>query len=241
MTNATFLLDLDNTLLGNDMNKFLPPYFALIQKRLEPLANGKDLRQILIDSVQTAITNQDPIITNMTAFMADFTGRLGYAAETLQPVLDTFYQQDYPQLRQYTTRRPEAQRAIRRLLAAGCRVVIATNPLFPATAIQQRLEWAGVSGFPYALVTTMENSHFSKPNPRYYQEILSAVKSEPESTWMVGDDPERDIAPAWKLGLKTWWITDDGGTPEQSPTPPCDEYGSLADFLASIEAGQLLA
>ncbi len=149
MTNTTFLLDLDNTLLGNDMNKFLPPYFALIHKRLEPFANGKDLQQILIDSVQTAIANQDPTVTNITAFMADFTKRLGCPAETLQPVLDAFYQQDYPQLQRFTTRRPEAQRVIRHLLAAGCRVVIATNPLFPATAIQQRLEWAGISGFPW--------------------------------------------------------------------------------------------
>ncbi len=67
------------------------------------------------------------------------------------------------------------------------------------------------------------------------------VDSEPESAWMVGNDVKRDIAPAQALGLKTWWIIDDGGTPEQSPTPPCDEYGSLADFLASIEAGHLLA
>jgi len=238
---TTFLLDLDNTLLTNDMNEFLPPYFALIQKRLQPLANGKDLRQILIDSVHTAVANQNPQVSNMTAFMADFTRRLGHPAETLQQVLETFYREDYPQLRQYTGYRPEAPQVVRRLLAGGCTVVVATNPLFPATAIEQRLDWAGVGDFPYALVTTMENSHFSKPDPRYYREILSAIDAEPESTWMVGDDVERDIFPAHKLGLKTWWITGEGNEAEEPTRPPCDKAGSLAGFLASIETGHLLA
>jgi HAD superfamily hydrolase (TIGR01549 family) len=213
------------------MNRFLPPYFALIQKRFEPLAQGKDLRQILVDSVQTTLANQESTVTNMAAFMADFSRHLGHPAESLQQVLDTFYREDYPQLRQYTGYRPEARQVVRRLLTEGCTVAIATNPLFPATAIEQRLDWAGVGDIPYALVTTMENSHFSKPDPRYYQEILSVIDAKPESTWMVGDDVERDIAPANALGLKTWWITNEGDTPEQSP-PPCDECGSLADFLA---------
>ena len=88
---------------------------------------------------------------------------------------------------------------------------------------------------------TMENSHFSKPDPRYYQEILGVVDTEPESAWMVGDDVERDIVPAQVLGLKTWWITAVGDTSAQNPVLPADKYGTLADFLTSLEAGQLLA
>jgi len=51
---------------------------------------------------------------------------------------------------------------------------------------------------------------------------------------MAGDDVERDIVPAHRLGLKTWWITDDGDTPEPC-LPPCDRHGSLADFLIWLE------
>ena len=103
----------------------------------------------------------------------------------------------------------DVRESVREVLSdEGYRVVIATNPLFPATAIEQRLDWAGVRDFPYALVTTMENSHFSKPNPRYYEEILAKIQSAPETTWMIGDNPTNDIIPARTLGLKTWWITD---------------------------------
>ena len=233
---TTFLLDLDNTLLTNDMNKFLPPYFALAQKRLAPLAQGKDLRQIMVDSVQTALANQEPTVTNIVAFMATMSRHLGHPVETLYQILETFYREDYPQLRPYTGYRPEAPQVVQRLLAKGFTVVIATNPLFPATAIEQRLNWAGVADFPYARVTTMENSHFSKPDLRYYQEILSAVEAKPENTWMVGDNPTQDIGPAHKLGLKTWWITNEENKMAESTMPPCDRRGSLADFLRWLKA-----
>lgn len=240
MKSPTFLLDLDNTLLTNDMDRFLPPYFALAQKRLEPLARGKDLRQILVDSVQAALANQEPTVTNMAAFMATFSRQLGHPAEALQPILESFYREDYPQLRPYTVVRPEASQVVRRLLAAGCTVVIATNPLFPAAAIEQRLNWAGVGDFPYARITTMENSHFSKPDRRYYQEILRTVEAEPESTWMVGDNLVNDIVPAHKLGLKTWWIANEEHGAEELVRPPYDQQGSLADFLTWLRTSEVV-
>jgi HAD superfamily hydrolase (TIGR01662 family) len=238
---TTFLLDLDNTLLGNDIHEFLPPYFASLEERLHPFIDNKNLRQMMIDSVQAALANQDPTVTNMSAFMADFTRRIGYSAEVLQPMMDRFYQEDYPQLQQYTTCWPEARPVVRRLFADGYKVVIATNPLFPATAIEQRLQWAGINDFPFAWVTTIENSHFSKPHPRYYEEILSRVNSTPQEAWMVGDDPKNDIAPARSLGLKTWWMTNTTKTIEAKERPVCDRQGTLAEFLAWVESGRVSA
>ncbi len=239
MLPTTFLLDLDDTLLGNDMNRFLPPYFAALHKRLRQFIGGQDLQQMTVASIQVMRANQDPTVTNMVAFLTDFTRRIGQPIEVIQPALDALYREDYPRLQQYTTFWPEARVVVRRLLASGCQVVIATNPLFPATAIEQRLAWAGVSDFPYALVTTMENSHFTKPDPRYYQEILTKVNSSPETTWMVGDNPENDIAPARALGLKTWWITNNTHSLKAQPGPACDRQGSLSNFLAWVEAEKL--
>ncbi|MBN1994078.1 MAG: HAD family hydrolase [Anaerolineae bacterium] len=238
MTTLTVLLDLDNTLLGNDMNHFLPPYAAALQKHLKKFTDEQDLWPMLVASVQVMQANQDPTVTNHESFYRDFTRRLGLSYEVIQPSIDVFYHEDFPQLQPYTTRRPQAQAVVRRLLADGHQVVIATSPLFPAQAIEQRMAWAGVDGFPYALVTTMENSHYSKPNPAYYREILSKTNSSPETTWMVGDDVENDIIPAHALGLSTWWITPERAIDIQPP-PACDRQGTLADFLAWLEAGGL--
>lgn len=236
MSVTTFLLDLDDTLLGNSMSKFLPAYFATLQKRLSQTIKGKELQQEMIASAQVVQANQDPTLTNLDVFITDFAQRVDTNVEEVRALLTDFYQKDYPHLQQYTTFRPEAPQVVDYLLTANYSVVIATNPLFPATAIEQRLAWAGIDGRPYALVTTMENSHFSKPNPRYYQEILTKIGSQAQATWMVGDDPENDIEPAGQLGLKTWWVT----TPHQSPaataTTP-NKQGSLAQFLTWLKQG----
>ena len=229
---TTFLLDLDDTLLGNDMDNFLPPYFAYLKKRLGPLLDMQDLQQTLFASVQAMQANQDPTVTNMAAFMADFTQRLGHKIEAIQPALEAFYSQDYPQLQQYTTPQPEARPLVRYLLAGGYKVVIATNPMFPATAIEQRLDWAGIGDFPYALITTMENSHFTKPNPRYYQEILTKIESGPEATWMVGDNLVADVGGAQAAGIHgVWHDYQRRGLPEDAPIRPDRIVHSLGELL----------
>lgn len=239
MSTPTILLDLDNTLVGNDMERFLPPYFAALEKHLRNVIDPIDLKPLMFASIKATQANHDLAMTNLAVFTTDFARRVGLSVAELDAVLDVFYRDDYPHLRQYTTTRPEAQPVVRRLLADGCQVVIATNPLFPAVAIEQRLEWAGIGGFPYALVTSMDNSYFSKPDLRYYEAILRQIGAAPETTWMVGDDPVNDMAPARQIGLKTWWITDDAQTDQ--PAPDCDKQGTLAEFLAWVEAGGLTA
>jgi len=237
LTITTVLLDLDDTLLDNPMSTFLPAYFAGLEKRLAKFVEDKNLRQLMSASVRAIQTNDDPNVTNEQAFFADFTQRIGHPYEALQPILNAFYREDYPHLRQYTTPHPEAKEIVKHLLDQGYKVIIATNPLFPATAIDQRLAWADVGNFPYALVTTLENSHFSKPDTRYYREILAKVESDPQTTLMVGDDPTNDIAPARQLGIKTWQVSPN--SPEHSAALS-NKYGPLTSFLAWLKEGGLL-
>ena len=233
MATKTFLLDLDNTLLGNDMATFLPPYFDALQRSLQALADGQDLKASMIASVRVMQANQDPNLTNYEAFMADFVRRIGQPRAMVEASVDSFYANDYPALQRYTQLRPEARQIILQLQQQGRTAVIATNPLFPATAIEQRLAWAGIDDLPVALVTHMQNCHFSKPNPGYYTEILAKIEAQAESTWMVGDDVVNDIEPARSLGLKTWWITDE---PEHNRGGPSDRQGSLSDFLVWLKS-----
>ncbi len=230
----TILLDLDDTLLGNDMGKFISAYFSALNKRFQKLTKGQDIEPAIGTAIKSVYHNQSPQVSNMTIFMDTFIQQTGYTVDTVAPIFETFYQEDFPKLKRYTTFRKEAAAVIHHLVTVKAKVVIATNPLFPQTAIDQRLEWAGVLGFPYALVTTMENSHACKPSSRYYQEILTKINSPPETTWMVGDDPQNDIMPAMKLGLKTWWMTD--AAFKYAQVPSCHQQGKLARFLEFCKA-----
>ena len=61
----------------------------------------------------------------------------------------------------------------------GRKVVVATNPMFPETAILQRVQWAGFpeDGAGFDLVTTIENSHATKAHSEYYSESESMSPS----------------------------------------------------------------
>jgi HAD superfamily hydrolase (TIGR01458 family) len=60
---------------------------------------------------------------------------------------------------------------------------------------------AFVAGLEYAAET--EATVLGKPSPAYFQAALDALDSDPQLTWMVGDDIEADIAGAQACGLRT--------------------------------------
>jgi FMN phosphatase YigB (HAD superfamily) len=118
-------------------------------------------------------------------------------------------------------------------------VVIATNPLFPAAAIEQRLAWAGVpiNEFAYSLVTTLENMHTTKPHESYYAEILARIDCPPGMALMVGDSWKNDIIPAAALGMATYWIP-----PDAEPAPDATllrGWGTLEALYGQVQAGWL--
>jgi HAD superfamily hydrolase (TIGR01549 family) len=230
------LLDLDDTLLDNDMGHFLPPYFAALSQYLSRFVSPKKLVPMVLASSRAMMSNQDPSITNQQSFNAAFLPRLGLPESEVRPVIASFYEEDFPALKKYTRPRPQARPLVQSLFDQGYDVVIATNPLFPRRAIEHRLDWAGVSDFAFTLVTTYENSHFCKPNPLYYQEILDKVGCKPHQGVMVGDDFANDIEPAMQVGLYTYWIAD-GARNDGSSYPGM--RGTLADCLNWVQSGGL--
>jgi hypothetical protein len=93
----------------------------------------------------------------------------------------------------------------------GMDLAIATNPLFPFLAIEERLLWAG---FPeprklFEVITTYEKFHFTKPHPEYYAEILGHLGVAPLEAVMIGNDPPNDLNPARALGMGTFHLSQD--------------------------------
>ena len=236
------LFDLDNTLLENDNETFLRGYLPLIAEHMAELLDGQTLMAELMYGTQAMIQNSDPGSTNSQVFWSVFSERTGVPREAMEPVVTSFYRERFGELRPLTGQRPEARLLVRYCLAKELKVVIATNPVFPLAAIEQRLEWAGISpdGFRYELVTSYEDMHFAKPHVEYYEEILRKIGVDADRALMVGDDWENDIAPAGRLGLRTFWINYDGEAPPDG-TAPVDGMGTLEEFYGRLSSGRLLA
>ncbi|MCR5720084.1 MAG: HAD-IA family hydrolase, partial [Lachnospiraceae bacterium] len=112
------------------------------------------------------------------------------------------------------------------------KVILATNPLFPRTAVLSRMGWAGVKEEDFEHITTYENSTYAKPNPGYYTEILEKINANPEECLMVGNDAVEDTA-AKKAGIDVFILTDCLINPnnEDINELPHGSFEDLGEFL----------
>lgn len=220
------LLDLDGTLLGNDMDQFLKYYFGALAKSFDGLVSPRELVAHIMASTEKMIRDTDPSRTNQEVFWADFLPRFTLAAGDLIPRFDRFYAYDFRKLEGYTKRKPEARLVVQKALDRGLKVVVATNPMFPIYAIVERMRWAGVADFPFDLITSYEVMHACKPHLQYYQEICDLIGVKPEEAMMAGNDVQDDMV-AGKLGLKTF-LVDEELLHREPGEPRVDYRGSLA-------------
>jgi FMN phosphatase YigB (HAD superfamily) len=225
------LFDLDGTLIDDSMETFLPPYFTALCKKLSHRVPPEKLIAQLQASTRAAVMNNDHALTIADAFAADFFPKIGIPAETLMPLFDDFYVTEYPKLRALVKPIPLARCVIERAIGRGKRVVIATMPVFPRTAIWQRMAWGGIADLPYALVTDYETMHASKPHSAYYREIAARLGIAPTECLMVGNEIQNDIVPAKQIGMKTFWVTRDMNT-----EAPADWRGTLQDVHQLLDA-----
>jgi HAD superfamily hydrolase (TIGR01549 family) len=231
------LLDLDDTLLANPTRQFTANYLDLLDRFLRDRLGIDGIIDGLMAGTRAVIQNGNPLKTNWETFYEALDPLLPVSRAVFDPVVNEFYQTVYPQLEANTQKRPGARRLVDGLLEQGYAVVVATNPFFPRVAVEQRLAWAGlpVNEIPFALVTVLENMHYAKPHPAYYEEVLARLGFQADEAIMVGDDWENDIIPAWQAGLNTYWVVSDSAGPPPPGHIQPDGYGTLADFACRVQ------
>jgi FMN phosphatase YigB (HAD superfamily) len=158
-------------------------------------------------------------LTNEEAFASVFYPLVGKDRSTVESAFERFYAEAFPKLRRLTRRRPEAPYLVASALEQGLQVAIATNPMFPRMAVEERLAWAGVpvERFDYTLVTSYENMHATKSHLAYYDEILERLGRRPSECLMVGDSWKMDIVPAASVGMHVYWVTEEHELPSSAP------------------------
>ena len=204
---TTVLFDLDGTLLPMDQDEFVRSYFKLLAKKVAPL--GYDPAS-LIDNIwagTAAMVKNDGSRKNEEAFWAQFAKVYGDKVYDDIPVFDKFYAEEFNLAKDVCGFAPNAKKIVDGLCERGFEVILATNPIFPPVATLSRISWAGLSAESFSLITNYSNSSYCKPNPKYYEEILSKIGKAPEECLMVGNDVEEDMV-AQSLGMKVFLLTD---------------------------------
>ena len=204
---TTILFDLDGTLLPMDQDLFVKAYFKGLASRLAP--HGYETNA-LIDSIwkgTAAMVRNNGNCTNEDAFWNYFASVFGDDARKDEPKFREFYETDFQNVQKVCGYTPAAREIVDLVKAKGYRVVLATNPIFPAIATESRIGWAGLDKNDFALYTTYENSRFCKPSTDYYLQILKTLGASPEECVMVGNDVGEDMV-AQTLGMQVFLLTD---------------------------------
>ena len=205
------LFDLDGTLLDIDLDAFLPVYFGALGPVIANLTGSTPSAAIraVMDSTN-AMMLPHPGTTNRQTFDARFIELTGVDLEHEDGLITEFYTKVFPTLGSGLGPTDGARRAVQTAIDAGLLVTVATNPIFPAAAVSERIRWAGLGDIAFSLVTTYEIMHACKPDPAYFHETALMLGVDTSECLMVGDDAMLDMGAA-KAGMATFFVGATGG------------------------------
>ena len=206
MAIQTVLFDLDGTLLPMDQDVFVKSYLGRIARAMAVHGYDPDKLVKAIWSGTDAMVRNDGSRLNEAVFWDTFAGFFGTPTPQELALFDAFYREGFPAVQESCGFTPRAKEVLDKVKALGLQAVLATNPIFPAAATHQRVQWAGLQTSDFLHITTYENASFCKPNPDYYREILHKLGLAPEECLMVGNDATEDMV-AETLGMQVFLLT----------------------------------
>lgn len=233
---TTVLFDMDGTLLPMDTKAFEMLYFKGLATRLAPLGYEPNTLITGVLSGVDAMISNDGSTLNSVAFWKVFSAIVGDKAYKDIPVFDEYYRTDFIEAKRACGYNKKAVKIVKRLNKCGLKVVLATNPLFPLVAQEARINWAGLSADDFAYITHYENSHFCKPNTRYYDEIVTKLALNPAECLMIGNDVNEDMI-AECLGMKVFLVTDCLIKPDNKDISvyPHGNFDDLEKYLLTLD------
>lgn len=224
---AGVLFDLDGTLLDIDLDPFLRDYLGalgpFVAETIGTGINPSDATEAVMAGT-SVMSRPHPGRTNRDVFNEEFRRLTGadLSHDDNELALERFYADVFPALGAELRGFDGAVAAVEAALDLGLRVAIATNPIFPLSAVRERMRWAGLDSLEVHAITSYETMGATKPHAAYFTETAAMLGVAPDECLMVGDDRTLDMSAA-DVGMKTYYV---GGT----PVPACDWSGTIAEL-----------
>jgi FMN phosphatase YigB (HAD superfamily) len=228
----TILFDLDGTLLPMDIKIFEKVYFGSLSRHFMDKHDLQSFIDLIWGATKAMVANTEHR-TNEEVFMEAMKLSVHEQLDEYKARFNHFYQTDFDAVKQSVSKNEDILSAVKILKKKGYQLVIATNPMFPRLAIEKRISWAGLDIEDFSYVTSFEDNHYCKPQPKFYQEVLSEIGKSPFECLMVGNDTYEDLI-AGKLNIATYLIEDHAIVRDHALTPTYQ--GTYKDFLSFVDA-----
>lgn len=224
----TILFDLDGTLLPINTEEFTKRYFGALSIKLRDYFTADEIGKAIWSSTNAMIQNLDANKTNQDVFFEVFSKQVKPDIETLLPIFDDFYENEFIELQKGIDAEEAMIKSVKILKEKGYDLIIATNPLFPRVAVEERIKWAGLDQDDFSFITSYEIMHYCKPQIEFYEEVLEKTNKKPSQSVMVGNDVKEDMI-IKGLGVETYLI-EDHIIGDLSNKEQIDQHGNYDDF-----------
>lgn len=230
----TILFDLDGTLIPFSEKEFVNFYFPGMAKKLSPM--GVDPEKLIkgIWAGTGMMQKNDGSKTNSQAFWDFFEPFMDLKRTELEPVMGDFYSNEFDGAKAVLKQQRDCSDMIAGLKEKGYTVALATNPIFPINAVETRLNWVGLHVEDFALVTSYETSHYTKPSTGYYEEVLARLGKSPGQCMMIGNNSVEDTA-VMLLGIPVILLTDTPEGPGEIPQGAVTmSYAQVQEYFETL-------
>lgn len=167
--------------------------------------------------------------SNYDVFWESFEKVSGYTKEEIEPVITVYYQTDFTHIGDNYVPDQDMRDAVHLLQEKGFELIVATTPVIPLIANQERVRWSGLSDIAWKDITSFEAYNYSKPNVKYFQQICDKHGLNPAECLMIGDSIVKDY-PATELGMEFFLLLN-----EESPEAEQNFTGRKGDRKALLE------
>lgn len=228
------MFDLGGTLMMSDEDFFTKMYFKLLTDKMKDHGYEADDLVNAVWGALKAIATSGGKVKNELAFWDSLSAYYGERLERDRVFFDEFYDTEFDKL--VVTGMPikGANDVVKQVKAMGIKTALTTNPLFPKMAIEKRLSWSGCDKANFDYMTTLENSSYMKPHPKYFLEVAQTLGVEPSECLVVGNDVSDDMV-AEKNGMQVFLVNYNISN-KKGLDASCYPQGNFDDLIMFIES-----
>ena len=203
------MFDLDGTLLPVNDDEFTKTYFGLLYKKASAYGYEKDsFIKTILKGVEYMRRSEGNAL-NSDLFWKAYASVFGEEEVVkMKPVFDEFYFNEFRQAKVVCGENPWAAKVVRHCKEKGLKTIVSTSPFFPPQGVISRLEFVGLKKDDFDYITHYENTTYSKPDPRFFEEILNNMGLKPEEVLMFGNNELEDGKSTSGLGMKAFMVGD---------------------------------
>lgn len=205
MIKAIFF-DLDGTLLPLNEEKFIEMYFGLLANKVSHLGyNKEDLYKVIWTGTKAMFEN-DGSVTNEEAFWKVFVSFYGKEKLKDKSYFDDFYINEFKRTIEVCENNSLAREIVGFCNKNVEHTILSTNPIFPLNGTLTRMSFVDLKKEDFDFITAYENFSYSKPNPKYFNELLKMFNLKGEEVILFGNNTLEDGECSLACGIKCYLV-----------------------------------